>query len=183
MVTAAATFDKPPTAMAGFQASIQTCDATLTKKASRATADINAFNVARGNLEEIVSGLGNYVNTVAKGDDAVVISSGFPSYQTGAAPDYSAPPAPTNLVLRQGDVSGELVLRSRPGRSPSMNEVQTTSGDPAVDSNWKTVGMFSGGKATLDGFTPGSTIWVRERSAGLKGVMGDWSDPVKAIVT
>lgn len=183
MIQAATTFPNPPTSMPDFKTAIDTCDTALTKKASRATADINAFNVARETLEGILSGLGNYVNTVAKGDDAIVIASGFPSYQTGNTPDYAAPAAPTNLVLRQGDVSGQLVLRSRPKRTPSMNEVQTTTGDPAVDSNWKTFGMFSGGKATLDGFTPGSTIWVRERTAGLRGVMGDWSDPVKAIVT
>jgi hypothetical protein len=59
-----------------------------------------------------------------------------------------------------------------------MNEVQTCTGDPNLDANWKTVGMFSGGKATLNDFPPGTTVWVRDRTAGLRGIMGDWSVPV-----
>jgi len=29
---------------------------------------------------------------------------------------------------------------------------------------------------------PSGTVWVRVRTAGLKGVMGAWSDPAKIIV-
>ena len=42
--------------------------------------------------------------------------------------------------------------------------------------------MFSGGKAHLNGHTPRSTEWVRVRTAGLKGLMGDWRDPAKIMV-
>jgi hypothetical protein len=42
--------------------------------------------------------------------------------------------------------------------------------------------MFSGGKATLAGYAPGTQLWVRIRTAGLKGVMGAWSDPAKIMV-
>jgi hypothetical protein len=38
------------------------------------------------------------------------------------------------------------------------------------------------GKANLGGFTPGTVIWVRVRTVGLKGVMGAWSGPAKLIV-
>jgi hypothetical protein len=31
-------------------------------------------------------------------------------------------------------------------------------------------------------FTPGTIIWVRARTCGLKGVMGAWSDPAKLMV-
>ena len=57
-----------------------------------------------------------------------------------------------------------------------------TSTDPNVEANWKSYGMFSGGKAVLSGFTPGTTVWVRARTVGLKGVMGAWSDPAKIMV-
>ncbi len=42
--------------------------------------------------------------------------------------------------------------------------------------------MYSGGKAILPNLTPATTLWVRIRSVGLKGVMGAWSDPAKIIV-
>lgn len=69
-----------------------------------------------------------------------------------------------------------------PARQPSINEVRTCTGDPNTEANWKPAGLFSGGKANLNGFAPGATIWVRVRIAGLKGVMGAWSDPAKIMV-
>ncbi len=64
----------------------------------------------------------------------------------------------------------------------STNEVQTTTGDPNVDANWQTKGIFQGGRAEMSGFTPGVIIWVRVRTVGLKGVMGAWSDPAQIRV-
>ncbi len=182
IVAAAAKFEKLPFTMADFQLQITGCDNAYTKKASRATADINAFNVARATLEGSCSQLGSYVNTVAQGDNTTIIASGIPSYETGNPADYSAPAAPTNVVVRQGDVSGEVIARYRPSRSPSMNEVQTCTADPTVEANWTSYGIFSGGKAVLDGFTPATALYVRIRTAGLRGVMGDWTNPAKVIV-
>jgi hypothetical protein len=34
----------------------------------------------------------------------------------------------------------------------------------------------------VSGIVPGTTVWVRVRTTGLKGVMGAWSDPAKIIV-
>jgi hypothetical protein len=79
-------------------------------------------------------------------------------------------------------MTGEAVVRYRPKRPQSMNEVQTCTGDPNVGANWKTMGTFSGGKATLTGIVPGTTIWVRVRTLGLKNVMGAWSETGKIIV-
>ena len=45
-----------------------------------------------------------------------------------------------------------------------------------------TVHNFSGGKAVLDGFTVGATIWGRVRKIGTGGEVGDWSDPAQFLV-
>ena len=44
----------------------------------------------------------------------------------------------------------------------------------------KAVVGFSGGNTTASGIMPGTTVWARVRTAGLKGMMGAWSDPAKA---
>lgn len=183
MTAGAATFTAPPVTMAALQPLIDNTDTALTKKASGAVADTIAFNVARNELESALTDLGNYVNIVAKGDATKVNASGFPSYETDRTIDLSPPPAPENLVLRQGDLSGSLVARYKPARQRSMNEVQTNTADPNDASGWKHAGMFSGGKATIGSLTPGSNVWIRVRTAGLKGVMGAWSDPAKLMVT
>jgi hypothetical protein len=71
---------------------------------------------------------------------------------------------------------------TRIDRQHSINDLQTNTGDPNKEADWKPAGMFSGGKANLGGFTPGTVIWVRVRTVGLKGVMGAWSDPAKIMV-
>jgi len=110
---------------------IKTFDGALAKKSSKATADFIAFEVERVNLEGALGDDGAYVNIVAKGDAMIVSKSGYPTYETGAAPDYSAPGAPTNVVLRQDMLSGAFVARFHPARRRSINEAQTCIGDPA----------------------------------------------------
>ncbi len=178
-----AAFSDPPHTMADFQILITTADQALAQRASNAKADVIAFQVARHALEGALSDLGGYVNTKAQGDAAIVESSGFPSYDTARAQSDAPPAAPENLVLRQGDLSGQMISRCKPDRPRSVNEVQTCIGDPNDESNWKMAGIFSGGKATLSGLTPGTVYWVRVRTAGIKGVMGAWSDPAKMMVT
>lgn len=182
MTANAAVFTAPPITMAALQTLITTYDAKLVARASRATADVIAFNEARDALEEGLAVLGNYVNSVAKGDPVIVEQSGFPFYETTRTPDTSPPEAPSDLKLRQGDVSGTVIARYKPQRQPSTNEVQVNTGDPNNEADWHTKGMFRGGRAELNGFTPGTVIWVRARTVGLKGVMGAWSDPAQIRV-
>ncbi len=182
MLAAAATFPSPTPTMVAFLASITDYSAKLIARASKATDDRMAFDQARQALEDALTQLGNYVNGVAMGDPMIVALSGFPSYTTGHAPDYSPPAAPANLRLRHGPMPGSIIYRFQPARTPSMNELQSCTGDPNVEANWHSEGMFSGGKGQVDGKTPGTTLWGRVRTAGLKGVMGAWSDPAKIMV-
>lgn len=182
MTLNAATFTAPPLTMAALQTQITAYDQKLVARASRAKADVIAFNEVRDALEETLSTLGNYINSVAKGDPVIVEKSGIPSYETGRTPDTSPPAAPTNLRLRQGDISGSMAARYKPDRQQSTNEVQINTGDPNNAADWHTKGMYQGGRAEMDGFTPGSIVWVRVRTVGLKGVMGAWSDPAQIRV-
>ncbi len=147
-----------------------------------ATADALAFAVSRAELEEHLSDVGGYVNIVANGDAVIVDKSGVPSYETARVIDTSAPAAPTDVRLRQGDLSGSAVARYKPQRPRSVNQVQTCIGDPNVEANWNDAGIFTGGKATISGITPGTVLWFRVRTVGLKGVLGAWSDPAKIMV-
>lgn len=182
MTLNAATFPNPSVTMPALQTMITSYDQKLVARASRATADVLAFNTVREALEQTLGSLGNDVNSVAKGAPGIVALSGFPSYETARSQDTSPPPAPTDLRLRQGDLSGTLMARYKPGRQPNTNEVQVNLADPNNEAGWHTKGLFQGGRAELDGFTPGSVVWVRVRTVGLKGVMGAWSDPAQLRV-
>ena len=86
------------------------------------------------------------------------------------------------LQWHHGDRSDVVVGRDHPKKPGSFNEVQTNPGDPNAETGWKYFGMFNGGKATLGGLTPASTVWVRVRAAGKGGEMSPWSDAAKIIV-
>jgi len=94
-----------------------------------------------------------------------VDASGFPSYSTARTPDTSPPAEPSDVRLRQGDLSGSLVARYKPARAASMNEVQTCTGDPNAEANWHNAGLFSGGKATISGITPDGHLFMQVRPA------------------
>lgn len=182
MLANAATFPNPPVDMVAFQGLIDAYTAALAAKASRAIAATIAFTAAREQLENALGLLGGYVNSIAKGVAASVELSGFPSYDTTHTADPSPPAAPADLKLVHGDLSGSIIGRFKPDRDRSMNEVQTNTGDPNDEALWKTVGVFSGGRATLNGIVPGTKLWVRARTLGIRGVTGAWSDPGNIMV-
>lgn len=182
MSTHAATFPTPPVGMAELGTLVEDYKAKLSARASRAATDVLALKAARVELNSVLGRLGGYVNGVAEGDPGIVEQSGFPSYSTSRTPDHSAPAAPENLRLEHAGLSGSIVARYQAARRPSMNEVQVCMGNPNEESLWRTAGMFQGQKVTLAGLTPGTRIWVRVRTAGLRGKMGGWSDPAEIMV-
>jgi hypothetical protein len=163
LVANAATFPDLPVTVVNLQTAIDDYNAKLAARESKATADALAFDVSRGVLEEMLADIGGYANIVANGDAVIVDKSGCPSYTTARAADLSAPAAPTDLRLRQGEVSGSAVARYKSQKGRSTNEVQKCIGDPNVEANWTTVGIFQGGKAVISGITPGTVLWVRVR--------------------
>ncbi len=182
LVANVAVFATPTVAMPAFATLIATYNTKLVARESRASADIIAFNNAREALETGLNRLGNYVNDVAQGDSLIVEQSGFPGYLTQRSADTSAPVAPENLRLRHGDVSGSILARYRAQRQPSTNEVQINTGNPNTQADWRAAGIFQGQKAELTELTPGTKAWVRVRTAGLRGVMGAWSDTAQLMV-
>ena len=79
-------------------------------------------------------------------------------------------------------MSGSILAHYRPDGNAASTKCRLTPGDPNTEADWKPAGFFSGGKATLSDSTPGTTVWIRVRTVGLKGVMGAWSDPAKIMV-
>jgi hypothetical protein len=176
MTANAAVFPSPPVTMAALQTLITTFIVKVGAKSSHATADTIAYHIARNDLETALHDIGVYVNSLAKGDATIVNQSAFPSYGSLHPTSTALPAGPQNLRLSHGSLSGTIIARYHPQGAHSMNEVQTCTGDPTVAANWTHYGMFGGGKATLGGFTVGGNLFVRVRTAGLKGAMGPWSD-------
>jgi hypothetical protein len=168
--------------MAALQTLIDTYTAKLTARATRASADVLAFNLARHDLEVALHDLGAYVNLIAKGDPTIVQNSGFPSYDSSPAPLAAIPAAPVNIRLRNGDLSTTVTARITPDRANSMNLAQANTGDPNSEAGWHQVATFPRGTVTIGGFAVGSILWLRFATVGVGGTVGAWSDPAKIVV-
>ncbi|MEY2584524.1 MAG: hypothetical protein QOD80_550 [Verrucomicrobiota bacterium] len=72
-----------------------------------------------------------------------------------------------------------MILRWKGDGKGSLYEVQSCTGDPTVEANWTYRGSFSGGRAELKGFTPGTLMWGRVRKIGTGGEVDGWSDPAQ----
>src|SRR5262245_57870730 len=68
----AGTFPALPVSLAALQGLITDYKEKLVARASRATADVLAWQAAREKLEAALGALGHYVNLVAMGDAAIV---------------------------------------------------------------------------------------------------------------
>jgi hypothetical protein len=143
---------------------------------------MDTLGLARHDLEGALADLGGTVNHVAQGDAVIVGLSGFPSYGGSQAVPNATPGAPTDLRLRHGDLSTTVKALYHPDGQRTMNEVQTTTGDPNNEASWVTAGFFGGGRALLTGLTVGTTLWVRVRTRLSNNTSGPWSDPAKIIV-
>ena len=150
--TKPAGFAAKPACFSGFHLSID-----ISVETNPQTNQPRDETAEMGHARLPITDLGSYVNIVAGGDPVIVDASGFPSYSTTRVPDLSAPAAPTDLRLRQGDLSGSAIARYQAARSNSMNQVRSCIGDPNVEANWKDAGMFSGGKATISAIAPAQT--------------------------
>jgi len=175
----AALFPQPPVSMADFLIQINDFKAKLLARRGGGKLAINALREAHEAMADTLRQLGTYVNTVAMGRLAEAQKSGFPVYATRRTPNYAPPPAPQNLVLRHGKLSGTLKARHRPALRRSVNEVQICLGNPDLEENWTRACYARGCKADLENLPPGVIVWVRVRTLGLKGVFGPWSDPAQ----
>ena len=179
----AALFANPPITMAAFLAIVQGWDIALEQSQPGGSDRITAKNNARIALEDALRKLGGYVNTIADGEQAKVDLSGFPGYDTAHPAGGPVTFIPQNLRLERSGVSGAVIAKWQGDGTRAVYEMQVNPGDPNDLSKYVYKGSFTGGRAELSGFTPGTTVWVRVRKIGTKGETGGWSDPASIMVT
>jgi hypothetical protein len=180
LVNNAATFPSPPFTAAAYKTLVDTWDSALADSLKGGSDRTTLKNDARAALEDALSQLGTFANLKANGDQAILDLSGFPTYSTSHSHTISGVTfIPQNVRWEDGTVEGQEILRWKGDGNRSTYEAQTCTGDPNTPANWTYRGSFTGGKAVLDGFTPGTLIWGRVRKIGKGGEVGDWSDPAQ----
>ena len=165
-------------------AAIGTAATTLRTKiaAINSTKAAAATAVADGDaafkaLADLIVQSGGYVQTTSGGDPVKIQSAGFDVASDGA-PVHMTKVA--NLSAAVGDSPGEIDLNWNPVSGAKSYEIQTST-TPDTESSWAFKETSTKSKATLNGLTSASKIWVRVRAVGAND-KGGFSDPAESVV-
>jgi hypothetical protein len=139
---------------------------------------------ARENLVEYLSDLAPYLELVAKGDENILMSTGYDVTQTRTYGAASHDPlgAVENFSVKRAELEGMLVAHATKLQGASSYELQIAEGDPTVEANWRQYAIFaSASRMEIKGLTPGRKVSVRVRGIDINGP-GAWSAPVTLMV-
>ena len=159
----------------------------LTDAANNLEAAFNTANVAHQNAMEktslmddadtainnILTKLGNYVDSTSNGDEAKILSSGM-SVKAKPVPIGSLP-QPTALAATEGDNEGEIDLSWDKVFGARSYVVEYTP-DPITPTGWKSGGVSTKSSKSISSLQSGVKYWFRVAAVGAAG-QGPWSDP------
>lgn len=176
-ITGNPAFPAPTVPLATVTALQTTFRTDLAAAANGGTQLTAKKNQSRQLLLDALDSNALYVQSIARYDLAVLLSSGYQATSTNRA--QAQLPAPAILAL-ENELSTQLVVRLSPVANAYCYEVQTSTGTGA----WQAAGVFTQArKIILPNLTTGTIYNVQARAIGGSTGYSDWSDPSSHIVT
>ena len=175
-LTGNAFFPAPAPTLAAITALFEAFIAALGAAKDGGKAETAAKNAARVALQDGMRSLGQYIENTAD-DLEQLLSSKYP-LQKERAP-LGIQPAPANLRLKHGKVSGSIAAACDVGAHRVMYEWQTAPGETPTD--WKNEAPTNSSRTTFDGAAPGTWLNARVRARVPAGA-GDWSGVTRIMV-
>jgi len=140
-------------------------------------AEVIARKQRRAQLVALLRSLALYVQQTCNGDPLVLLGSGYPKQKVRQPAGRL--PAPVNLRLARGMVSGQLKARCNAIAHAGTYQWQyATAAAPAA---WTLVNPTLAANIVFDGFVPGTVYIAQVRVVGSQGP-SDWSDAASLMV-
>ena len=137
-------------------------------------------DAARAELDGLLRRLPPYLEMMANGDVAALASTGF-ELRHEKTPFHAPLGAPEGWHVKHGEKSRSVVGGAHPVPGAHSYEVQTTQGDPRIESSWAHALTSSAIRSVpIADLSPGEAYWFRVRAIGRSGA-GVWSAPVSLI--
>ena len=124
----------------------------------------------RAQLVALLRSLALYVQQNCKGDPLILLGSGYPAQKTHQPAGLL--PAPVNLRLARGTMSGQL--KARCNTVPKVGSYQWRYATTAAPTAWNPVDTTLAASITLSGLVRGTEYVVQVRAVGALGP-SDWS--------
>ena len=148
--------------------------AARSEVATRTTTQDNAST----KLDQTLTQLAGYVESVAGKDDTLITSAGMETKSSRSAP--TVPTAPQGVSATAGEHEGEINLVWKP-ISNARSYVLEYSLDPATANSWTHAGVATAANKTITGLTSGKRYWFRVAAIGAVGQSG-WSEHATKVV-
>jgi len=145
---------------------------------SEVTTKIVSQDNAEGKLDQALTQLAGYVESVAGKDDTVITSAGMDTKAPPSAP--TIPTAPQGLGATAGEHEGEINLTWKPVAN-ARSYIIEFSLDPATAGSWTHSGVATAANKTIFSLTSGKRYWFRVAAVGAVGQSG-WSEHATKIV-
>lgn len=129
-------------------------------------------NKAESQLDQVLTQLAGYVESVAGKDDTLITSLGMQTKASASAP--ALPNVPQALTAATGDHDGEILL-SWKSVSKAKSYVIESSTDPATVTSWEHAGIATSATKTISGLKSGTRFWFRVAAVSAGGQSG-WSE-------
>lgn len=169
-MTGNAAFPTPAPPLAAIQSALAGFNEALGTAKDGGKAETAAKNAARLELAAQVRTLGQYIEDTADGNLEHLLSSKFPLQKERAPLDIQ--PAPANLRLKQGRISGSAVATCEVVPHRVIYEWQHATGQNPTD--WLNGPPTNSARTEFNGFPPGTWLNVRARVRVPAGA-GNWS--------
>jgi hypothetical protein len=131
----------------------------------------------RANLCALIRELAHYVDVTSAGDLPVLLSSGFPAHRTAAR--IGLLPAPQNMRLVRGKVSGQAIARCR--KLPQATAYQWRCAPVATPTGWLPVVTTASAHYLFEELLPLTAYLAQVCVVGTAG-NSDWSEAATVIV-
>ncbi|MGH7953865.1 MAG: fibronectin type III domain-containing protein [Limisphaerales bacterium] len=170
-------YPAPAPALPDVGAAVDNFVAGVAAAADGGLALTSAKNDLRAILIALLRELASYVQVTCKGDLTKLLTSGFPIQKPQRQP-IGTLPAPANLIVKLGGVSGELDAKADPVfGAATYNWRLSTTIAPTVTLQ---SGQSTAASTTFGGLMPGTSYNIEVNALGAAGP-SDWSNPVSQI--
>ena len=128
-------------------------------------------------LDIIISAFASYVDSIAKGSETIILSSGF---EASKDPEPGGLPAQvTDLRAEMTKIKGEIKTRFKGVKGAVAYLIEIS--DTPDNAGFKLKVIVTAGRYLVTGLESLRSYWFRVRAVGRGGLLGPYSDPAEGI--
>lgn len=145
---------------------------------SEVTTRVVTQDNAEARLDQALTKLAGYVESIAGKDDSLITSAGM---ETKASPSVpSVPGVPQAVSANAGEHEGEINLFWKAVPNARSYAIEA-SNDPAAAASWTHIGIATSASKLIANLTSGKRYWFRVAAVSAGGQSG-WSEHATKVV-